>query len=306
MTDAWILRGSAGTGFRAPTPGQISSVSVQSVVNANEPRTAGIFPADDPASRIFGSVPLTDETSEQLSIGLAFQPSDAFTMTLDYYFIALDDRIWVSSRFDVGPDERAQLIALGAPGADQLTSVRFFNNDMDTETQGIDLVAQYGIDWSAGNTLLSLAVNYNETKVTRRTNRQTDPNNPDPVYFLREVDVFRLEEGSPQYRANITAMHSWTDNLSATLRGNWYSNYTYTPNNQRYFQEVSSAPYWDLDVTWHPSDVITLTLGGRNVFDAAPDPFDVSDTCCGAIVDGFSVMDWQGPYYYLRGIFNWN
>ncbi len=85
-------------------------------------------------------------------------------MTLDYYFIALDDRIWISSNFNVGPDERAQLIAVGAPGADQLTTVRFFTNDMDTETSGIDLVAQYNVDWSAGNTLLSLSANYNETE----------------------------------------------------------------------------------------------------------------------------------------------
>ena len=305
MTDAWILRGSAGTGFRAPTPGQISSISVQSVVQADGPRIAGIFPAQDPASRIFGAVPLTDETSEQLSIGMAFQPSDALTMTLDYYFIALDDRIWVSSRFGVGPDERAELIALGAPGADQLTSVRFFNNDMDTETQGIDLVAQYGIDWSAGNTLLTLAGNYNETKVTRRTNRQTDPDNPDPVYFLTDVDVFRLEEGSPQYRVNVTATHNWTDSFSTTLRGNWYSDYTYTNNAFNFLQDIGSEAYWDIDVSWRPSDAISLTLGGRNVFDARPDTLQ-GGTCCGATRHAFSVMDWQGPYYYLRGIFSWN
>ena len=75
-------------------------------------------------------------------------------MTLDYYFIALDDRLWISSNFNVGPEERAELIALGAPGADQLTTVRFFTNDMDTETSGIDLVAHYNLDWSAGNTLV--------------------------------------------------------------------------------------------------------------------------------------------------------
>lgn len=306
MTDAWVLRGSAGTGFRAPTPGQISSNSVQTAANGSEPITRGIFPPQDPASQVFGAVPLQDETSAQFTLGLAFQPSDAFTMTLDYYFIALDDRIWISSNFDVGPAERAQLIALGAPGADQLTTVRFFTNDMDTETSGVDLVAQYNLDWTAGNTLLSLAANYNETEVTRRTDRQTDPANPDPVYFLRDADVFRLESGSPDLRVNFTASHSWANNFSATLRANWYGDYRFTNGNFSQVQDMSGDVYWDLDVTWDANDAFSITLGGNNIFDAGPDAQPSWFTCCGITADTSSVMDWQGPYYYIRGIFNWN
>ena len=122
-------------------------------------------------------------------------------MTLDYYFIALEDRIWVSSNFNVGPAERAQLIALGVPGAAELTSLRFFTNDMDTETSGFELVANYNIEWSGGNTLFSLAANVNETKVTRRTDRQSDPMNSTPVYYLGDRDVFDLENRDPDFRA---------------------------------------------------------------------------------------------------------
>ena len=306
ITDAWVVRGSAGTGFRAPTPGQISSISVQTAALGSEPITRGIFPPQDPASQVFGAVPLQDETSNQFTLGLAYQPSDAFTVTLDYYFIALDDRIWISSNLNVGPAERAQLIALGAPGADQLTTVRFFTNDMDTETSGVDLVAQYNVDWRAGNTLLSLAANYNETKVTRRTDRQTDPSNPDPVYFLRDVDVFRLENGSPDVRVNFTASHSWASDFSADLRANWYGNYWFTNGSASRFQKMNGDVYWDLDVTWDANDTIRITLGGNNIFDAGPDAQPSWWRCCGITADTSSVMDWQGPYYYLRGVFNWN
>ena len=306
VTDKWVVRGSAGTGFRAPTPGQISSISVQTAALGSAPVTRGLFPPADPASQVFGAVPLQDETSRQYTFGLTFQPSAAFTMTLDYYFIALDDRIWISSNFNVGPDERAELIALGAPGAAQLTTVRFFTNDMDTETSGVDLVAQYNVDWSAGNTLLSLAVNINDTKVTRRTDRQTDPANPDPVYFLSDAEVFRLENGEPDFRANFTATHSWANDISAALRANWYGDYRFTNNQASRFQDMSGDVYWDLDLTWSISDAISVTLGGNNIFDAAPDPQPSWFTCCGITYDTRSVMDWQGPYYYIRGIFNWN
>jgi iron complex outermembrane receptor protein len=306
MTDAWVLRGSAGTGFRAPTPGQISSISVQTAALGSEPITRGIFPPQDPASQLFGAVPLQDETSTQFTFGLAYQPSDAFTLTLDYYFIALEDRIWISSNFDVGPVERAQLIALGVPGADQLTTVRFFTNDMDTESTGIDLVAQYNVDWSAGNTLLSLAANYNETEVTRRTDRQTDPANPDPVYFLGDADVFRLENGSPDMRVNFTASHSWANSFNANLRANWYGDYQFTNDPGSRFQDMSGAVYWDVDFTWDANDSISITLGGNNIFDAAPDAQPSWWRCCGITAHADSAMDWQGPYYYLRAIFNWN
>ena len=304
--DVWMLRGSAGTGFRAPTPGQISSISLLTGAFQGAPITFGVFPPQAPASQIFGATPLTDETSTQFTFGLALQPSDALTITLDYYFIALDDRIWFSSNFDVGPAERAQLVALGVPGADQLTRVRFLTNDMDTETSGVDLVAQYGIDWTAGNTLLSLAVNINDTKVTRRTNRQADPANPDPVYFLSDGDVFQLENGEPDFRANVTARHSWANHVSATLRGNWYGDYKFADPSLSQVQDMSGDVYWDLDVTWDLRDAFSVTLGGRNLFDASPDPQPSFRTCCGITAHEGSVMDWQGPYYYLRGVLRWN
>jgi iron complex outermembrane receptor protein len=297
LTDVWVLRGSAGTGFRAPTPGQISSIRVQTAALGSAPITRGLFPPQDPASQVFGATPLQDETSTQFTLGLALQPSDALTITLDYYFIALDDRIWVSSNFNVGPDERAELIALGVPGAEQLTTVRFFTNDM---------VAHYNIDWSAGNTLLSLAVNYNETEVTRRTDRQSDPANPDPVYFLSDADVFRLEDGSPNLRANFTASHNWANSLSANLRANWYGDYRFTNDSFSRVQDMSGDVYWDLDVTWDASESISVTLGGNNIFDAGPDQQPAWWSCCGITVDESSVLDWQGPYYYIRGVFNWN
>ena len=306
VNDVLILRGSAGTGFRAPTPGQISSIKLFTAALGGAPITRGIFPPQSPAAQIFGAVPLQDETSTQFTLGLALQPSDAFTLTLDYYFIALDDRIWVSSNFDVGAAERAELVALGVPGADQLTSVRFFTNDMDTETSGVDLVAHYNVDWSAGNTLLSLAVNINKTEVTRRTDRQSDPTDPDPVYFLSDADVFRLENGDPDYRANFTARHNWANNISATLRGNWYGDYKFTNDAASQFQDMGGDVYWDLDVTWNASDALGVTLGGRNIFDATPDPQPGFFTCCGITAHQSSVMDWQGPYYYIRGVFSWN
>jgi outer membrane receptor protein involved in Fe transport len=154
--------------------------------------------------------------------------------------------------------------------------------------------------------LLSFAANFNNTEVTRRTNRQSDPANPNPVYFLGDRDVFLLENGAPDFRANFTARHSWSNNVSASLRGNWYGDHEFTNGSLSQFQDMSGDVYWDLDVTWDVRDALSVTLGGRNIFDAAPDPQPSFWSCCGMTAHESSVMDWQGPYYYIRGVFNWN
>jgi len=90
-----------------------------------------------------------------------------------------------------------------------------------TETSGVDLVAHYNVDWNAGNTLLSLAVNVNDTKVTRRTDRQSDPTNPDPVYFLSDGDVFRLSPrgtAGPTMSAQRCAVTGTATTRSPTIR----------------------------------------------------------------------------------------
>lgn len=301
VNDTLSLRSSAGTGFRAPTPGQISSISVQTGIIDGAPVARGIFPAAHPVAQFYGAMPLHDETSTQFTFGIVAQPTDALMLTLDYYFIALDDRIWMSSDFDAGAAQAA-----GVPGADNIERIRFFVNDMDTETSGFDLVATYNVDWSSGTTLFSLAANVNDTEVTRRTDRQTDPTDPTPVYFVRDRDVYRIENGDPEFRAYLTARHSWANDVSLSLRGSWFGDYQVSNNSLTQFETMKGETFWDFDVTWDINDMLSVTFGGNNIFDARPGPAPSFQTCCGVPVHRPTTMDWQGSYYYLRGALRWN
>lgn len=295
FSEAFTVRGSVGTGFRAPTGGQISTVNVSTrIADDGTPVAEGIFPPADPVSSIFGGAELTDETSTQYTVGLAATPMDNLTITLDYYFIGLDDRIVLTSQFDVGPDEVAQLEALGVPGAATIAQVRFFTNDVDTETQGIDLVASYNWDWTAGNSSLAIAANWNDTEVT------------DPGQYLNAEGVFDEENGLPSARANITFRHTWENDVTFSLRANYYGDYKnvndsdFDPPPQRF----GAVTQMDFDVTWDINDTFRLTVGGNNIFDELPD-VAISEACCGRIVASGSVMDWQGPQYFVRGSINW-
>src|SRR5207244_13575298 len=59
----------------------------------------GNFPVDNRASKIFGAKPLKEETSVNLSGGLAFTPTDNLTFTVDYSHIKIDNRILLGATF---------------------------------------------------------------------------------------------------------------------------------------------------------------------------------------------------------------
>ena len=317
VNDALTLRGSAGTGFRAPTPGQISTTNVSTRIDPNgQPVAEGIFPPAHPASAIFGATSLTDETSLQFTAGIAAQPTDAWTITLDYYFIELEDRIVLSSDFAVGPAEVLLLEAAGVPGANTIAQVSFFTNDVDTETSGIDLVAAYDLDWTGGNTALSFAANFNDTEVTRRTDHRAS-GGPIPVYYLNAESVHDNENGLPGWRGTLQARHSWANDVTASLRANIYGDYDNCGGSSQdavtgvetltNCQGFDGQTLIDFDVTWDVSEDFSVTFGGNNVTDEGPDPDTITgEVCCGRIVRSGSVIDWQGPYYYVRGTLRWD
>ena len=211
VTDYLNLRGSVGSGFRAPTPGQISTTNVSTRVGPSGlPMAEGVYPAEHPVSALFGARPLDAEDSMSYSLGFAAEPLDGLSLTLDYYHIRLDDRIVLSSQFAVGPGETAQLEALGVPGANTISQVRFFTNDVDSKTRGVDLSATFEFDGFGGNNMLHLAGNYNETRLVERGR------------FVDAEAQFDVENGAPDLYAPwhpcTIAGTVWT----CLLRGRYY------------------------------------------------------------------------------------
>ena len=295
------LRASAGTGFRAPTPGQISTTNVSTRINdAGVPVAEGIFPATHPVSRFFGAEPLDAEEAAQFTLGVAATPLERLTLSLDYYFIELRNRIVLSSDFSVGPEEVVTLQGLGVAGANSIAQVSFFNNDLDTETRGIDAVATYTIDSAAGFTELSASLNRNETRVSEipvRTDRRGHS-----FSFVNEEDVFDTENALPKFQGVFTLRHGW-DRFDVMARANWYGGYEHAnradftdPDN---VQKFDGKVLFDLQATWSVNDAWSLTFGGLNVFGEKPDKAKF-EACCGRIYRSDSMISWQGAYYYLR------
>ncbi|MDJ0920036.1 MAG: TonB-dependent receptor [Henriciella sp.] len=305
LTDTVALRGSVGTGFRAPTAGQQGTTNVSTRLPNGQPVATGLFPASGPVAQALGAEPLRPETSTNYSFGVTAGLNN-ISLTVDFYRIELDDRINAISTLDVSSDPAdgdayenyLALVNAGVAGAESIGGVFYFTNAFDTITQGVDIVATYGMDWTGGaSTTFTGSVNYNTTEIDGDVG--TDPSG---VPFLNEEGVFDFENGNPEWRGVFTVVHE-TGPIMVTGRANYYGSYEQSDGGSSIsqIQEFDPVVQFDLEGAYQVNDILTLSLGARNIFDTYPDEGEF-ETCCGRIYRSDSVVDWQGGYYYAKAV----
>ncbi|PKP83378.1 MAG: TonB-dependent receptor [Alphaproteobacteria bacterium HGW-Alphaproteobacteria-18] len=270
LTDNLALRSTWSTGFRAPTPGQLESERTSQGLNSVTLNlvTSGRFNPTGPVADIINGRPdgqvifaLTPETSENLSLGLAYRNDLGFTATVDVYQIELDDRFSTRGGFQLTDAERAQLSALGIPGGESITTASFFQNVFDTRTRGVDFVGSWAGEAFDGNLNLSLAYNWNETKVTREA----------IAGVFNDVSRRLFEEGLPQH--NIVASMDYKRGRWGLLsRARYYGEWTDVDDSADVtFQDFSGITLFDLALSYEVNDQVQVRVGAENVFNTYPD-----------------------------------
>ena len=259
VTDAFALRGSFGTGFRAPTPGQSNARNVSTVVNAatNAFEERGTIGSTHPVAMALGGRELEPEESENFTLGAVLALDNGLSLTVDYFRIDVDDRIALSGLFDVTDAIKRALIADGVPEAAEFTSVRYFTNDFDTETEGVDVVATYGWETDLGSTDLLLSFNHTTTKVK----------NFRPGSTITSGDTIdNLERGAPETRFNLTLTHSinsWYLVGRYSYFGEWYDDHSAA--------EFDGYGLVDLLAQYNFDSGLAVTVGAENALNEYPD-----------------------------------
>ncbi len=160
-SDKVIIRGSASTGFRAPSLHQINLQLAQaSFVPGQGIQIKGIVNNRSAQAKLLGVPTLKPERSTNLTFGLGLNPSKNLSITFDYYRIKLKDRIILSSEISAGgTPQSAQLDAV--LNSNGIVAVSFFTNGINTITSGLDFVAGYrNLGLGNGKLNLNLAGNY--------------------------------------------------------------------------------------------------------------------------------------------------
>ncbi len=288
VTDDLRVRGSYSTGFRAPTPGQQNAFNITTEFNfdKNDLVNNGTVPSTSRAVGLVlgldGEGPALDaEKSVNLSAGLVVDLGIA-SATIDYFNIKVSDRLTVSQDFALTEEQRTQLIAEGLTSAAGLQEFRFFTNDFDSATNGIDLVVSAPV----GSGMLSLAYNYTSSEVT--------DHNPDVLDALR---LQELEENLPKQRGNLTLTQALTDRWNglgrASYFGSWYdSEDDETYNGKVLFDLETSVSFGD--------DTSAIAIGAQNILNTYPDENPNAAATIGNSYSQFTPFGFGGAFWYVK------
>lgn len=266
LSNEFSLRGAISTGFRAPSLAQTSYTSIATVFENGIPNEVGLFAADHAAAKALGAKPLDAEESVNMTLGFVYEFED-FSFTVDAYRIDIDDRIVLSENLSGD----AVVNILRQAGELNVQRVRYFTNAIDSETQGVDIVATYNLGLSEyGDVRLSAAVNFNDTDVTNVKDNPPELSAlGDSYQFFAQREITRFEKGTPDNKLNLAVV--WDkDDWKVSLRTTRYGEVLDASGNPDNHEVLGEKWITDIDVTYHITDKLKASVGANNVFDQYP------------------------------------
>ena len=284
------LRGSYSSGFRAPTPGQQNAFNVSTEYDfaLGDLVNNGTIPSTHAAAALQGGDVLDPEKANNFTGGFTFKIMDV-NLTIDFFDIRLKDRLSLTKLFELTDAEKDKLLAEGITSAKNLQNFRFFTNDFDTTTQGIDVVLTVPV--AKGN--LIGVYNYTSTTVADY--------NPDT---LDQERIDKLERGLPQHRVSLTTTQFITQQWGVLARASYFSgwldyeDYELNPEMEG-SGEYSGKVIFDLETQYVAATGLTITLGGKNILNQYPDE-NLNATVIGNKYGQFSPFGFDGAFWYAR------
>ncbi len=271
----YAIRGTVGTGFHAPSPGQQHNSTLTTNFIAGQSIQTGTFPVDSTASQYYGAKPLTPEKSTNFGVGFTAEPMQGLTFTIDYYNIKVKDKIFVTQSFTVTPEDIAASTALNTIfGGQSGGNVSYFTNGLSIRTQGVDVVAGYATKALGGDLNVSLAYNHNNNEVL-----QANPN------VINGAQIATIRNLAPHDRANFSVTYS-AGSISLTARENYYGSWVNVSDygikagtagaNGGPVQVFGAKATTDIDLAYNLSKELTISVGANNLFNTFPDKLNSS------------------------------
>ena len=307
-TRRFAIRGAVATGFRAPSLAQSFFTSTATNFIGGVPFEVKTLPVRDPVAVALGAKPLKAEKSINYSAGVTGEPLRNLAITVDFYRIDISDRIVLSENF-VGQPIRDYLASVGLTGAG---GGRYFTNAIDTRTNGVDVVVNYGLNLDANGILLFTA-GYNGSK--NKVEKIVVPTPPElgdlQETLFGRVEVTRLEKGQPRNNFLLNAMYE-RKSLALTARTQLFGEVSVEQpilNPQPPGQTFSAKWVTDVSAGYTFVRRVRLTVGADNIFDVYPD--ENSDLGNGSTYsgnsnfgifpyNGISPFGFNGRFYYAR------
>lgn len=292
FTNAFLLRGAASTGFRAPSLQQLYFSSTFTDFISGQPLDVVLAPNGSAIANAAGVPALKQEKSKNFSVGFTVKPSADTAFTADLYQINIRDRIVLSGRFDADnyPALGAILQGLGVGQA------QFFVNSINTRTRGLDLTASNRTRLGAGQLATFLALNISRTTVTA-VNAPPSLQGFENV-LLSERERLFIEQGGPRAKGTLGFEYSqgaWTGEAKIV----YFGKQTQGGFNDGVYLNYKPKTSMDLGLSWQATPALKLSVGGNNVFNVKPTRQNPDETDNGFHYDSVQ-FGLNGASYFAR------
>jgi iron complex outermembrane recepter protein len=244
----WLsARVSVNRGFRAPSLQQIYNSVTTSTVQAGAISQTKQLRSSDPRLSSIGVEKPTAETSWSYSAGLtASAASSRFLFTADVYRIDISNRIIITENLVVNNIAALQTIF------SDLQEISFFTNNINTKTQGLELVTSYRQTSTGHGFNASAALSLNKTIITSSdpAPSQLQAGTTTTVKLIDTISVALIETSQPREKLVLSAGYKWKW-VDITVRST-------------YFGEVTA---WEKPTTGSFRNHRSQTFAGKNLFD---------------------------------------
>jgi iron complex outermembrane receptor protein len=257
ITDDLVLRASYGEGFRAPTldiltqqpqPGNPSVSDDPSCINLGLEAGCDI----QVNSLTIANPEIGSESSTQLSLGFAYQPTEWLNMSVDYYDIEIKNLIrFFGAQTILTREQRGEALPPGIGvsrlangGIDLIT--QGYSNEGKLELNGIDL--NFNTNFDLGD--------YGRVTQTLQISQQFD-------YIIDGGEDSLKKEGEPDKRGSLSTSYAIADFEFA-----WVANYI---SSQR--KDGADTASWithDMQATYIFSTGTSVAIGAQNIFEKDP------------------------------------
>ncbi|NNG42863.1 TonB-dependent receptor [Pseudoalteromonas sp. NEC-BIFX-2020_002] len=331
-TDNVLLRGSIGTGFKAPAMLSLGRPKVNfgvtggaydcKLAESNHPLAKLCLDGSNQYAKfVAGNANLKPETSEQMTLGFVYSPSTEFGFTFDYWEVNIEDQVSSLSDAQIfdDPVKYADLFTTRynpSTQADELAILSSSVNVGKSDNSGIDYSVNVLNELSFG----SLATKLHGTYFieSRYTSPGTDGSNPSD--WLTQMGRFGTNEGVT-FRNVLTLSNTLTHgDFNHTLNYKFRSGYQDEIQNQgtactvrvgkptdavvcsdEVIRRVPSYSTADYQVNYLGFENARITFGINNVLDKQP-PLSLRRSGAGHQV-GYDprYTDVFGRTFYLSG-----
>ncbi len=301
FTDTVALRGTASTGFHAPSLQQQYYQTTSTNFIGGIPFDLVTFRVNHPAAIALGAEPLKPEKSKNLSLGLVLTPVQDLYITVDAYQIEIEDRISLSENL-TSALVRTYLNTHGFPA---VAGGRYFTNALDTTTTGIDIIGTYSWKLDAGQIDWTLGYNYNKTEIDRVAPNPAALAAIDPAALrFGRVELARFEVGAP--RDKILLGGTWKiGGFSIGATTTRYGEFSILNANPALDQTFGAKWLLDLSASYAVNGW-EFTVGGDNVLDEYPDEVIFANSNSGQLIwPTQSPFGFNGAHVYGRVSYKW-